>query len=374
MAKQNTTIVPQVSPKASYASHKSAIDAAISRVLESGWYVLGEEVSSFEKEFADFCGSEYGIGLANGTDALTLSLKAAGIGAGDCVATVAFTALATITGISLCGADIQLVDITEAGVMCPENLATVLQAAKGSIKAIVPVHLYGQMADMKKIMAIANDYNCIVIEDCAQAHGAIRDNVKAGCSGLAGCFSFYPTKNLGAIGDGGAVITSNLDFRKKILRLREYGWEARCSVEKYGENSRLDEIQAAILRAKLPSLHTEITRRQEIAQAFDLAINQADSIKALHRYGSCDHAFHQYVCLSNDRETVRTRFSDAGIMTGIHYPVPAHKEPAWKDQLQVPSEGLPITETLSTQIFSLPMYPQLSNDDILSISVILKSF
>jgi len=361
----------QVNPQASYIAHKDAIDSAVARVLDSGWYILGTEVANFETAFSTFCGSQHCIGVASGTDALTLALIASGIGPGDAVATVSFTALATVAAISLTGANIHIVDIEDTGTMCPASLSRVLEEANGAIKAIVPVHLYGHMADMAKISALAKIHNCIVIEDCAQAHGAERDGFKAGQSGNAGCFSFYPTKNLGAIGDGGAIISNDPTLADKLKSLREYGWRDRICVEERGINSRLDEIQAAILNAKLPLLHAETRKRQEIASMYDRALFQSSAVCPLTRHPATTHAFHQYVCLSDQREMARSSLKDAGIATGMHYPLPVHQEPAWAEKLRLPNEGLPSTEALSKQIFSLPMHPHLSDEEISRISTAL---
>ena len=258
--------IPQTDPHANYHAHRTEIDAAVQRVLDSGWYILGEEVVAFEREFADYVGASHAVGVASGTDALELALRACGVGAGDLVFTVAHTAVATVAAIELTGATPLLVDI------CPHSYtmdADCFQAAlrdppPGRPRAVVPVHLYGHPADMPSICRIAMEYGLYVVEDCAQAHGAVIDGRTVGAWGHMAAFSFYPTKNLGALGDGGAVVSGDAGMAEKVRALRQYGWRKRYVSAAPGGNSRLDPLQAAILRAKLPHLHSENGDRKSV--------------------------------------------------------------------------------------------------------------
>jgi dTDP-4-amino-4,6-dideoxygalactose transaminase len=269
-------MILQSNPKANFLAHEAEIRSAIARALESGWYILGGEVAAFEKEFAAFLGARHVVGVGNGTDALALVLRACGIGPGDAVITVSHTAVATVAAIELTGASPVLVDVEPEtftmDVNCLEEAIRESVSKKLRLKAIVPVHLYGHPADMAAIMEIARRHGLRVIEDCAQAHGAVISGKMTGTFGDAAAFSFYPTKNLGALGDGGAVATDDPALAEKISQLREYGWKNRIS-QYAGLNSRLDEIQAAILRVKLKYLSAENARRREIAKLYDILLS-----------------------------------------------------------------------------------------------------
>ncbi|NTU73618.1 DegT/DnrJ/EryC1/StrS family aminotransferase, partial [Candidatus Roizmanbacteria bacterium] len=260
--------------KREYKALKTEINAAIKRVLQSGWYILGPEGEAFEKEMAAYLGVKYCVAVGNGTDAITLALIAQGVGEGDEVITTNLTAFPTITGITRSGAQAVTADIDpHTGLINPAEIEKLITK---KTKAIVPVHLYGQMCDIKPIMAIARKYNLIVVEDCAQAIGARQGAKTAGTIGTAGCLSFYPTKNLGAFGDGGAVITNSKQVYQKLLMLRNYGQRVRYYHDEQGINSRLDELQAAILRVKLKHLPNMIERRREIARFYDTHLKNID--------------------------------------------------------------------------------------------------
>jgi len=264
----------------SYQEHKEEIDAAISRVLESGWYILGEEVRSFEKEFSKYIGVNHGIGVGNGTDAITLALKACGIGPGDEVITVSHTAVATVAAIELSGATPVLIDISpDTYTLDPDHLK---EAITPKTKAVLPVHLYGHPADMDRIIPIAEEHDLYVIEDCAQSHGSIHHRKKTGSLGDIAAFSFYPTKNLGAIGDGGMVVTDDANLAEQVRLLRQYGWKERNKSSIPGLNSRLDEVQAAILRVKLQYLDSENLRRRSIANIYKQRLLSKDLRQVLH--------------------------------------------------------------------------------------------
>lgn len=364
--------IPQSNPKASFTSHRSAIEAAVARVLESGWYILGEEVSAFEMEFARAMRSEWAAGVANGTDAIELALRAVGVEAGDGVVTVSHTAVATIAAIARIGARPLFVDIDPLSyTMSPGSLESVLASqAAASARAVVVVHLYGQAADMPALMALAQEKGLPVVEDCAQAHGALLDGRPVGTWGNLGCFSFYPTKNLGALGDGGAVIGSDRNLEKQVRLLREYGWRARYISDTIGFNSRLDELQAAILREKLPFLSFDNDRRRAVAQRYGERLSGLPIVLPFERPGS-SHVFHQYVIRTHARDELRRRLGDCGIGTLIHYPLAVHQQPAFSAEVCRPAP-LPHTESIVGEILSLPMYPELAENDIESVCLALQ--
>lgn len=349
-------MIPVSRPQAQYAAHAGDIDAAMARVLSGGRYILGEEVARFESAFAAWCGAGEAIGVANGTDAITVALAALGIGIGDEVITVSHTAVATIAGIVRAGATPVMVDIE------PDTFTMDPGAAAAAVgprtRAIMPVHLYGQPADMDAILALAARHDLRVIEDCAQAHGATWHGRPVGTLGDAGTYSFYPTKNLGAIGDGGLVLLRDTDAAERARALREYGWDAQRVSHLAGFNSRLDEIQAAILLAKLPHLDEDNARRAAVAARYDAAFAGLPIRRPMIRK-SATHVWHLYVVAHADREALRRRLAARGIMTGIHYPLPAHRHPAWQT-----SADLPETDRAAAEVLSLPIYPELSPNDV----------
>jgi dTDP-4-amino-4,6-dideoxygalactose transaminase len=351
--------IPQTDPRANYLAHKVEIDAAMAAVLDGGQYILGREVEMFEREFAAYLGVADVAGVASGTDALHLALRASGVGAGDAVATVSHTAVATIAAIELAGATPVLVDIDPATFTIDCNsLADLLRGPRGArVKVIIPVHLYGHPADMPAVSEIAQRHGVRVIEDCAQSHGAAIGGRKTGAWGDIAAFSFYPTKNLAALGDGGAIATNDPALAGKARRLREYGWRERYVSESPGMNSRLDELQAAILRVKLRYLDGENARRRELAAVYCVAL--AGSGLNLPQCGAgALHVYHQYVVRSPRRDALRTMLREQGIHTLVHYPVPVHLQPAYRDRLAHGS--LAATEAAANEVLSLPMYPELS--------------
>lgn len=357
-------------PKTQYLSYKSEIDAAIFRVLDSGWYILGNEVRSFEEEFAGYIGVAHGIGAGSGTEAIHLALKACGVTHGDEVITVSHTAVATVAAIDLAGATPVLVDIDpDFYTIDPEKIESSITS---NTKAIIPVHIYGQPADMDSVMEIAKKYSLKVIEDCAQAHGAKYKDQCVGSIGDMGCFSFYPTKNLGAIGDGGMVVTNNSNLNEKVRLLREYGWKERYVSSRKGWNSRLDEIQASILRVKLKYLDKSNQKRRKLAERYlkdlkDLPLELPEERK------NCEHVYHLFVVKTNKRDTLQDYLKVNGICTGIHYPVPIHRQPYYKDLLK--SRLLKVTEQVAGEILSLPIYPELSlNESKIVINTLRKFY
>lgn len=348
-------------PKAGYLAAKAEIDAAISRVLHSGHYILGSEGEAFEKEFSAWLGVTGTVGVANGTDAIELALQAAGIGPGDKVVTVANTVTATVSAIKAAGARPFYAEIDAATMLLDvaalETLLTTLRDPK--IKAVVPVHLYGQAVDMPRVMELAAKHHLTVIEDCAQAHGALVGGRKAGTWGQLAAFSYYPTKNLGALGDGGAVCGSDPVLLDQVRMLRQYGWRKRYISEAHGRNSRLDEIQAAILRVGLGRLDAGNSRRQAIANQYLAGLRGAKVALPFMAEGRT-HCWHQFVVRTPKRDELRAHLEKQGILCGVLYPVPIHRQPAYHDA----SVSLPHTEQACAEVLSLPLHPGLSDDDV----------
>lgn len=351
--------VPFGDMKVHYNSIRQEIDEAVQRVLASGYYILGPELQNFEKQFAQFLGANYVVGCASGTEAIYLALAACGVGPGDEVVVVAHTAVPTISAISMTGAEPVFVDIDPVSYVMDVNKVAAKLTAK--TKAIVPVHLYGQMVDLKPLMALGKEKGIPILEDVAQAAGAVYKLNQAGTTGEFGAFSFYPSKNLGAFGDGGAVCTNSKENYDKLLMLRNYGQSKRYYHDAIGINSRLDEIQAAILSAQLPYLVSWNKRRQEIAEKYSRELS--DLVITPQKQGDSSHVYHLYVIQSNDRDGLQTYLASQGIGTLIHYPLPAHLQKAYSYRGHKRGD-LPVTETVANRILSLPMYPELTEEQI----------
>jgi len=360
--------IPQTDPKGNYLAHKAKIDTAIQRVLDSGKYILGKEVEAFEREFAFYIGVSHAIGVGNGTDALELALRACGVGPGDLVFTVSFSAVATVAAIELVGATPVLVDIDLATyTMDPDCLKNALEnPPAGKPKAIIPVHLYGQPADIPAILELAHRHGLYVIEDCAQSHGAVLAGSKTGAWGDIASFSFYPTKNLGALGDGGMIVTANSGLAERTRSLRQYGWQQRYISEIPGCNSRLDELQAAILRVKLEYLDVENARRIALAARYTTALADSGLTLPTCREGT-RHVYHQYVVRSPQRDVLQTHLRSRGIGTLVHYPSAVHQQLAYKGRIFI-AGSLPHSERAAAEVLSLPMYPELSNEQVDSVA------
>jgi dTDP-4-amino-4,6-dideoxygalactose transaminase len=363
-------VIPQCNPKANYLSHKSEIDMAIDRVLNSGWYILGKEVELFEKEFADYIGVGFGIATGSGTEALHLALRACDISDGDEVITVSHTAVATVAAIELCGAKPVLADIDLNTYTM--DTSQIEQLITKQTKAIIPVHLYGHPADMDNIKSIADRHGLKVIEDCAQSAGAIYKERKTGALGHIATFSFYPTKNLGAVGDGGIVVTDDPQLAEQVRLLRQYGWQQRYISEVPGLNSRLDELQATILRAKLPHLDEENQKRRNLAATYDKMLSSTELILPV-CLPNVTHVYHQYVIRSKSRDAFREFLQTKGVGTLIHYPVPIHKQPAYLNRLRC-ANSMENTEKTSQEILSLPIYPELSLEQTCRLIEIIVSW
>lgn len=370
-------IVPFVDLGRQYRHIREEIQKTISIVCEKGNFILGEEVALFETEYADFCRTRYGIGVASGTDAIYLSLRALNIGPGDEVIVPVNTFVATAYAVSFTGASLIFIDIDhETYNIDPEKVEIFLKSIKAKnkkskVKAIIPVHLYGQPCNMNRIIEIAEKYNLKVIEDACQAHGAmynsglkIKDSTwkMAGSMGDVGCFSFYPAKNLGAFGDGGIIVTNDEKIASRLKILRNYGQKEKYMHLEIGYNSRLDTIQAAILRIKLRYLDKWNNIRRENAILYSKMLHGTDFILPQEK-NYAKHIYHLYVIRAKNRENLQKHLSDNGIMTGIHYPVPLHLSPSYK-HLKYRKGKFPIAEIIANEILSLPMFPGITEQEI----------
>lgn len=359
--------IPFIDLSAEYRALQAEIDTAVARVLAGGWYILGQEVAAFEAEFAAYCGAAHAVGVASGTDALLLALRALEIGPGDEVITVSQTAVATVTAVTLSGAAPVLVDVEPD--FYTLDAAQLTQAITPRTKAIIPVHLYGQPANLDAILALAQQHGLYVIEDCAQAHGALYKGRRVGSFGHLAAFSFYPTKNLGAVGDGGAVVTQDAGLAQRLRWLRQYGWQERYISALEGYNSRLDELQAAILRVKLRYLDTANAQRRTLAQAYQQQLAGLPLMLPQER-PLTEHVYHLYVLQSGARDALQAHLHANGVGTAVQYPVPIHRQPAYAHL----RARLPVTEALAGRILSLPMYPYLPADHLASVCQAVTNF
>lgn len=362
--------IPLVNPRASYFACKKEIDAAIASVMESGRYILGQEVSAFEQEFAAYIGVRFGIGVGSGTEALHIALRACGIRPGDEIVTVSHTAVATVSAIQLCGARPILVDIDLSTFVM--DVSQVERAITSRTKAVIPVHLYGNMVDMQSLRSIADRHGLWIIEDCAQSHGASQKGQKSGTWGDIAAFSFYPTKNLGALGDAGMVLTSDPELNKRVRLLREYGWRQRYISEISGLNSRLDEIQAAILRVKLKYLDQWNEERRKRARIYTERLTPLGVVCPSEGLET-QPVYHLYVIRTKKRDALRTFLKEKGIETLIHYPVPVHLQKAY-EELGYREGDLPLTEQCASEILSLPLFPEIKEDEIEKVIESVQSF
>lgn len=362
--------IPVIDLAVQYRSIRPEIDAAVERVFARGNFILGEEVSAFEEEFSDYCGVACGVGAANGTDALFLALRACDIGVGHEVITTAHTAVGTVAAIELTGARPVLVDVDPRTFLIdPQRIEDKITART---RAILPVHLYGCPADLAPILETAGRRGLAVIEDCAQAHGAAYRGRKVGGWGRLAAFSFYPTKNLGASGDAGMVLTDDPKLAEKVRLLRQYGWKKRYISEIGGINSRLDEIQAAILRVKLKYLDNWNQRRRAIADGYNELLAESGLVLPVVPRDT-QHVFHQYVIRSRQRDALRLYLAGRLVHTAIHYPVPVHLQPAYK-RLGREAGDFPMTEELAEQILSLPIYPEMTDTAMTVVCGFIREF
>jgi len=351
-------------------AHKGEIDDAVVRVLNRGQYILGEEVKAFEAEFAAYIGASHGVGVSSGTEGLCMALIACGIGVGDEVITVSHTAVATVAAIEKAGATPVMVDIEpDFFTIDPKKITT---AVTSKTKAIIPVHLYGQPVDLTPILEIARTYELRVIEDCAQAHGATYKGKRVGSYGDLGCFSFYPTKNPGALGDGGMVVTDQSELAHQLGLLREYGWAERYISLIPGWNSRLDEVQAAVLRIKLRYLDQGNAARSRIAKMYRDGLGECGLILPACRQ-EAGHVYHLYVIRTARRDALKHHLKDKGIAALIHYPLPVHLHPAYQGRLDG-IRNLQETERIVPEVLSLPIYPELSKKDVQTVIESVRAF
>ncbi|MBS1856328.1 MAG: DegT/DnrJ/EryC1/StrS family aminotransferase [Acidobacteria bacterium] len=347
---------------------RAALAAGVQRVLDRGWFILGPECDAFEHEFAAYCGAAHCVSVANGTDALELALRALGIGPGDEVVTAANAGGYSSTAIRLAGAQPRYAEIDPA----TRNLsaAHLAGAITPRTRAVIATHLYGCMADVAALLEVTQRAGVPLIEDCAQAHGASIAGRKAGTWGAMGCFSFYPTKNLGACGDGGAVIASDAALARRVMSLRQYGWSRKYHSAETGRNSRMDEMQAAILRAKLPLLDGWNRRRREIAARYSAAL-AGSAVDCPRGFGD-EYVAHLYVIRVARRDETREELKACGIATDVHYPVPDHLQEAASRAGAVPP-ALPETERAAGEVLTLPCYPELREEEIESIADALRA-
>lgn len=359
-------------PQADQHRHESELREAWERVCESGSYILGREVEAFEKEFAAYLGDGRVAGVASGTDAIELMLRALNIGSGCKVVLPSFAPSACASGVLRSGAQPVFADIDPGTfTLCPESLSALLRSPQGAgVRAALVVHLYGHPADWQGLCRVAEEHGIELLEDCAQAHGAVWQGRMAGTLGRAAAFSFYPTKNLAAMGDAGAVATQDTELAERLRLIREYGWGRRHVSEFAGVNSRLDELQAAVLRVKLTTLREGILQRRRLAAAYDARLRDSRIVMPPVVRGGCEHAYHQYVVRTEKREALLAHLVQAGIPAAVHYPVPLHLQRAFGGS-PVP---LPEAERAATEVISLPLHPYLSEEALGTVCEAIERF
>ncbi len=379
--------VPFLDLKIQYRQIEQEVLPMVTQAMANGAFIGGPQVSGFETEFADFCESSFCVGVGSGTDALRFALMAVGVGPGDEVITVANTFIATTEAISQVGATPVFVDIDEQTYnMDPQKLHDYLKSrlqppisnpkpltSNFKPKAVIPVHLYGQPVDMDPILEIAQNHNIAVIEDACQAHGALYKHVKVGSLGAAGCFSFYPGKNLGAFGEAGAVITQDQEIASKIRMIRDHGQNKKYFHAMEGYNGRLDAIQACVLRAKLKKLRDWNQARRENAAYYNDLLSRIPGVTIPVEADFASSVYHLYVILADDRDGLRKFLGDKGIATGLHYPLPLHLQKAYA-HLGYREGSFPVSEAVATRLLSLPMYPELTREQIHYVAQSIKEF
>tara|TARA_R110001592_G_scaffold29350_16_gene106729 strand:- start:16091 stop:17203 length:1113 start_codon:yes stop_codon:yes gene_type:complete len=359
------------SPVHQFKAHRDEILSAIEDVCDGPFHILGPKVEKFEQGFAAWNNTKYAVGVGSGTDALRLTIEAFGIGKGDEVITVSHTALATASAVLSAGATPVLVDVKQS--TCTLDVDKLKSALTPKTKAIMPVHLYGFPCDMDAILDFAKEHSLVVIEDCAQAHGALYKGKKVGSIGDAGCFSFYPTKNLGAIGDGGGVITDNKEIADKVRQLRQYGWDENRVGQIQSVVSRLDPLQASVLSVKLKYLEADVQKRRDIAAEYDRLIDWQNFDKPV-ALADTEPSYHLYVIMSDRRQEIIEKFKEQNVFLGIHYEHSVHKNPGYQDGIVVPKDGLTTTDHLSSVVLSLPIYPELPLSAVQKITEFLNEF
>lgn len=361
--------IPFVDFRPQYDEVKSEVDAGVKKVFETGNFILGQEEKDFEVSFAKYCDAQYGIGVNSGTDALHLALRALDIGPGDEVIVPTFTFIASALAISYTGATPVFADIEEGTYAI--DTKTLESRITEKTKAIMPVHLYGQPANLNEVLAVAKKHNLKIVEDCAQAHGALYENKKVGSFGDIGCFSFYPTKGLGAFGDGGFISTNDKDLYDKVLMLRDYGRKGRYEHIIKGYNSRLDTVQAVVLEAKLKHFDKWNKMRNEAAAYYDTFLSQIDGVQAPVIRENRTHTFQTFAIRVRNRDVVCEQMQKKGIGVLIHYPIPIHLQEAYRE-LKYKKGDLPASEKIADEILSLPMFPHIKKEQIDLVCATLK--
>lgn len=355
----NEVVVPVADPRRGVEKLRPELDAAIARFLESGRYILGREVESFERELAEFLGVRHCVTVASGTDALELALRSVGCRDGDEIVTAANAGFFSTTAARAGGFGVRYADVEPRTLTL--SAATVEAALTPRTRAVVVTHLYGVLADVEAIVTLCREREIAVVEDCAQAAGARREGRLAGTFGDVGTFSFYPTKNLPALGDGGAVVMNDDDVAARVRSLRQYGWEERYRVATpRGRNSRLDELQAAVLRTRLPHLDAWNDRRRSIVARYSAALRP--EVGRVVSLGGDDFVAHLAIAVVEDRQAVRARLRNAGIGTDVHYPIADHRQPVWRDAFA--DTRLPVTEHAVEHVVTLPCFPELVDDEV----------
>jgi dTDP-4-amino-4,6-dideoxygalactose transaminase len=363
--------IPFVDLKAQYRAIGAGVDEAMHRVVANAEFILGTDLEEFEKEFATYCEVEYAIGLDSGMSALELALRAHDIGIGDEVITPSHTFVATAFSISLTGAKPVFVDVEPRSYnLDPSRIEA---AITERTRAILPVHLYGQPAAMNQILKISRKHRLTVIEDACQAHGARYQGKRVGGFGHAGCFSFYPGKNLGAYGDGGMLVTNDQEVAEKVKMLRNYGQAEKYRHVVLGYNRRLDTLQAAILRVKLPHLEDWNGARQRAAQLYDDLLRDIETVTTPMATPNATHVYHLYVIQHPKRDALLSYLRDQRVFAGLHYPAPVHQQPCYQD-LNIPKGSLPVTEAIAPRLLSLPMYPEIEPEQIMRVCELIKAF
>ncbi|MDX9701687.1 MAG: DegT/DnrJ/EryC1/StrS family aminotransferase [Candidatus Auribacterota bacterium] len=363
--------IPFINVHREYDELKDSIAASLETFFARGKYILGEAVEQFEQSFAEYCGCKFGIGVANGTDAIQIALQACGVKHGDEVITVANTAVPTVSAICATGALPVFVDIDAQ--TCLLDVNKLKNALSPKTRAVVPVHLYGQAVDMEPLLEFAQSHSLYVIEDCAQAHGALYKGAKVGSFGNAAAFSFYPTKNLGAYGDAGMVVTNDSQIDKQCRLLRNYGFTDRYITVRQGYNSRLDELQAGFLQVKLSHLDHWNDVRRELAELYTEQLGLIQALRTPQCRDNAKHVYHLYVIQTDRRDELRSFLADRKICTLIHYPLPIHLQEAYSGLGYKPGD-LPATESVTGRILSLPLNPWVTEDEQLIVIDAIKSF
>jgi len=363
-------MIPCANPAAQFYSYQVEIEAAVLNVLRGNRYILGEEVAALESEFAKYIGVNCAVGVANGTDALEIAVRALGIGPGDEVITVSHTAVATVAAIEAAGATAVLVDVDP--IFYTLNPAQLPEVVTPKTKAVIVVHLYGQAADLDAIGQFCTDHKLFLIEDVSQAHGAKWEGRRLGSIGDVACFSCYPTKNLGAIGDAGLITTHDAALGNKVRMLREYGWQKRYVSDIVGRNSRMDELQASILRIKLRHLDADNDRRKQLSAIYSRLLAERGMQLPATRENS-EQVFHLYVIQTKQRDELLEYLKMNEVQAGIHYPLPIHLQPAYRNRVRT-AENMSVTERLAKEVLSLPMYPELEMQRVNEVALKLLQF